>query len=81
MKYIIKNCNCFNLGACCTPNSDRLYCKDIANCCIKRIIDICKTEKKKGFVLGRYGCKESISEGYDLACRILQKLEIEECEK
>ena len=47
---------------------------------LKRIADICKAEKDKGFCMTRYGTKEPVGEGYDLACRILKELEIEECE-
>lgn len=43
---------------------------------LKRIADICKAEKRKGFIMSRYGAKEPISQGYDLACRILKELEI-----
>lgn len=46
---------------------------------LKRIADICKAEKDKGFCMSRYGCKVPVSQGYDLACIILQELEIEEC--
>lgn len=47
---------------------------------LKRIADICKAEKDKGFCMTRYGTKEPVSQGYDLACEILELLEIEECE-
>lgn len=44
MKYIIKKCNCLILGACCAPNANRLYCKDITDCTLKRIVEICRND-------------------------------------
>lgn len=79
--YIIKNCDCYNLGACCTPNADRLYCKDITSCVLKWIVNKCKAEKDKGFVMSRYGCKVPVSEGWDLASEMLELLEIEEVDE
>ena len=56
------------------------YCKNIPDCLLKRIVDKCKHEKDKGFVMSRNGCKVPVSDGYDLASEILKMLDIEECE-
>lgn len=71
MKYIIKNCPAFTeednrYGLCfddyngyCKP------CKDITDCLLKRIVDVCREQNLK----------------YDTtACSVLELLEIEECE-
>ena len=70
MKYIIKNCNCFILGACCSPNADRVYCKDITDCLLKRIVELCKDM-----------ASDEDSYAYDFAKEILQLLEIEEVDE
>lgn len=44
---------------------------------LKRIADLCKAEKDKGFVMSRYGTKEPVSEAWDLASEILELLEKE----
>lgn len=85
MKYIIKNCPaCILDPSCCAQwhinNGNAKDCSDITDCVIKRIVNICKAEKDKGFCMTRYGAKVPVSEGWDLACEILQLLEIEECE-
>lgn len=79
-KYIIKNCPAIEAYYICGKYCKRTYCKDVTDCLLKSIADLCKDEKSKGFCITRYGIKEPISEGYGFACRILQLLKIEECE-
>lgn len=88
MKYIIKNCPNLTTGYYgtgetihnqCGLSYDDL-CQNINYCVLKQIADICKAEKDKGFCLTRYGAKAPVSEGWDLASEILERLEIEECE-
>ncbi len=82
MKYIIKNCPAhfnnvqmleFSEGDC---NSDKVrgaYCKDNSFCPLKQIVEKCKSDigsKNNMFLVSRY----------DLAGKILELLEIEECE-
>lgn len=77
MKYIIKNCDCLILGACCAPNADRVYCKDITDCVMKRIVELCDSNASKVLYEGK---TLKFVEGNPLAEEILQLLEIEECE-
>ena len=94
--YIVRNCPAyqkelvtmdFKTGE--TIITDKNYCinpflpnacQDCTDCLLKRIANKCKAEKDKGFVMSRYGGEVPVSRGYDLACRILKELEIEECE-
>ena len=77
MRYVIKNCNCFNLGACCSPNADRLYCKDITDCVLKRIVEFVKWRDEESVC---NSCGLGIPHRKEEFQRILNMLEIEECE-
>lgn len=86
MKYIITNCNCCYLSACCAPNADRLYCKDITNCLLKRIVELCKNarnERDLAFLKTKLTGAD-IAKLYgkaDLTTEILALLEIEEVDE
>lgn len=82
MKYIVKNCTCFNeghpnlrqYGECLDLTAEENYCcADIENCLLKKIIEKCKEET------------DPINENWqrekeNLAKEILKMFEIEEVE-
>lgn len=86
MKYIIKNCDCYGFGdACLSNNSERLYCKDITDCLMKRIVEKCKfqlsefdEEIKNGAYIDKY--KYFKSGRSDAGKEILELLESEEAD-
>lgn len=60
-KYIVKNCplyeqyDCFNIGRCKNSNScngiHAGFCKDIPNCLLKQIVELCKSTCRYGQIL------------------------------
>lgn len=75
MKYVIKNCNCYGFGdTCLSNNADRLYCKDITDCLLKRIVDECKDYK----LIAYEGEFYKLIQENAKAKEILELLELEE---
>lgn len=82
-KYIIKNCPAFlddvqllefSEGTCNSLQTHRTYCQDCTDCVLKRIVEMCQTYKKvECCQLTEYARRE-------VAMKILDMLEIEECE-
>ena len=81
MKYIIKNCDSYNFGCCLSTNGTKLYCqcKDITDCLLKRIVELCDSNTSKVLYEGETS-KIKFVEGNPLAEKILKLLETEECE-
>lgn len=94
MKYIVKNCPaCMEVietdcahTYCCTDNHNA-YCKNVPDCLLKRIVELCKDVKEKDPIVAERDKQtgEIISIGgwienpvHDFAQKILQVLEIEE---
>lgn len=92
MKYTVKNCPAvyiFKNGYSCNnlEFDEHKYCKDIPDCVMKRIVELCKDVKEKTPIVAERDKQtgEIISIGgwaenpvYDFAQKILNLLEIEE---
>ena len=87
MKYIIKNCNIgfenfennFICTYTCRKEGITSYCKDVSDCILKQIVELCK--KQREWERKRYITGEEVEEyngAYFFAQEILNLLEIEE---
>ena len=88
MKYIIKNCPCYNKDYSCQSKNNIIgkYCKDIADCLLKRIVEKCKYQSaefddkiKNGNYHDKY--KFFKSGRSDAGKEVLQLLEIEQVDE
>lgn len=76
-KYIIKNCPAITKSTVCVNDKYSNLCKDITDCVMKRIVELCDTNVSKVLYDGE---NIKLIKGNDLAVEILELLEIEECE-
>ena len=76
MRYIIKNCECFYLNACCGTNTNRLYCKDITRCVMKQIVAEEININDEDAPTNAYAMGRAV-----VAEKILELLEIEEVDE
>ena len=98
-KYIIKNCPklantnrrigaIFDTCGGIDYDTDEFeYCKDIPDCLLKRIVELCKAESEPQYLYERDRTGKAVAilsvkynQGAKLAKKILELLEIEECE-
>lgn len=78
-KYIIKNCPaCFLCSDkhVCDENNDK-YCKDITDCVMKQIVELCKPVKKEYL---EHKLDALIAGKFNIAGKILLLLDIQEVE-
>lgn len=70
MKYMIKNCPCYNKDYSCQSkdNITGKYCKDCTDCLLKQIVEKCKDM-----------ASDEDFYAYDFSKEILQLLDIEKC--
>lgn len=85
MKYVIKN-RPFNRTTAhfCLGGKDIEYCKNVANCLLKRIVDKCKmgvSDKTLYIILENKNRKDMwLNSSTEALLEILKLFEIEECE-
>lgn len=77
IKYIIKNCDCNVTTENICAAKERL-CKDISDCLLKRIIYEIKKEKIINCIID--GKEQVLRANYHMCDKVLELLEIEECE-